>query len=139
DDSPNAGFSATETKDLWLPLAPNYKEVNVVSEFEDPHSFLNYFRKLLAYRKSSSALKWGSYRSLDSGSAETQKNCFVFERRADGQRVIVALNFSAHDQPLKLNQLGAGKIVLSTTLDREGEINLSDFTLRANEGCIISP
>jgi glycosidase len=92
---------------------------------------------LLAYRKSSPALQWGNYRSLDAASPEAQENCFVFERQVGDQRVLVALNFSAHDQKLSLPKLGTGKILLSTALDREGVENLADFNLRANEGCII--
>jgi hypothetical protein len=51
--------------------------------------------------------------------------------------VLVALNFSGQDQQLSLSGLGKGKIVLSTNLDREEEIDLAGFTLRGNEGCII--
>jgi glycosidase len=98
---------------------------------------LNYFRKLLAYRGASPALKWGSYRSLDPGSAQAQANCFVFERQAGDQRLLVALNFSAQDHELSLPGLSTGRITLSTTLDREGAVNLSKVTLRANEGYII--
>jgi len=137
DASPNAGFSAPDLKELWLPLGSNYMEVNVASQLEDPRSMLNYFRKLLAYRGATPALKWGSYRSLDPGSAQAQANCFVFERQAGDQRLLVALNFSAQDQELSLPGLSTGRITLSTTLDREGDVNLSMFTLRANEGYII--
>lgn len=137
DDSPNAGFAAPDVKDLWLPLAPNYQEVNVARQLEDPRSFLNYFQKLLAHRKASPALKWGSYRSLDSESVEAQKNCFVYERQTDDQRLLIALNFSSQDQKLSLSGLGKGSIVLSTNLNRNGEVNLANFSLRANEGYII--
>ena len=137
DDSPNAGFSSPDVKDLWLPLASNYKEVNVARELDDPHSFLNYYRKLLGYRKATPALQWGSYRSFDTQSAETQEKCFVFERQTSDQRLLIALNFSAQDQKLNLPESGTGRIALSTNLDREGEVNLANFNLRANEGCII--
>ena len=137
DDSPNAGFSAPDIKDLWLPLAPNYKEVNVANQQEDPRSFLNYFRKLLACRKSTPALQIGGYRSINPESAEAQENCFVFERQSGDQRVIVALNFSNREQKLSLPNLETGKIVLSTILDREGDVSLSGFSLWENEGCII--
>jgi len=137
DDSPNAGFAVPDVQDLWLPLAPNYTEVNVARQLDEPRSFLNYFRKLLAYRKSTPALLWGGYRSLNPESAEVQKNCFVFERNASGKRVVVALNFSSNEQNLKLPELGRGKIVISTNLDRDDEVNLAEFNLRANEGCII--
>ena len=131
------GFAAPDVKELWLPLASDYKEVNVASQLNDPLSMLNFYRKLLAYRKASPALQWGSYRSLDPESPKAQENCFVFERQAGDQRVLVALNFSAQEQKLSLPELGKGRIVLSTALDREGDVNLVDFNLRENEGCII--
>ena len=56
DDSPNAGFAVPDVKDLWLPLAPDYKEKNVETELLDPRSMLNFFRNLLALRKASPAL-----------------------------------------------------------------------------------
>ena len=74
---------------------------------------------------------------MDPGSRETQENCFVFERQAGDQRVLIALNFSRQDQKLSLPGLGNGRIALSTSMDRDGEANLADFTLLANEGCII--
>ena len=56
---PNAGFSAPETPELWLPLASDYQEVNVERQLEDPSSILSLHRCLLAYRKATPALKWG--------------------------------------------------------------------------------
>ena len=137
DDSPNAGFAAPDVKELWLPLAPDYQEVNVASQLSDPQSMLNFYRKLLAYRKASPALQWGSYHSLDPASPEAQENCFVFERQAGDQRLLVALNFSGQEKNLSLPELRRGRVLLSTTMDRVGEVNLADFNLRANEGCII--
>ncbi len=124
--------------DLWLPLAPDYKEKNVSRELEDPRSFLNFYRKLIATRKASPALVVGDYCSLTTSPAETMDNCFVYERQAEGQRMIVALNFSGQEQKLSLAGLGKGRVILSTMMDREDEVNLSNFTLRANEGCIIA-
>ena len=138
DDSPNAGFSAPEVQDLWLPIAADYKEVNVASELKDPRSFLNFCRKLLAIRKATPALLWGDYSSHDLQSPEAQENCFVFERRTEDQRILVALNFSGEDQELSLPGLVRGRIMLSTRMDREDEVDLASFTLRANEGCIIA-
>jgi alpha-glucosidase len=138
DDSVNAGFADTTVDDLWLPLAPDYKEKNVARELEDPRSFLNYYRKLVAMRKASPALVIGDYRSIETSPAEMKETCFVYERQADGQRMIVALNFSGQEQKLSLPGMGMGRVVLSTMMDRNDEVNLSSFTLRANEGCIIA-
>jgi alpha-glucosidase len=138
DGSPNAGFAAPEVEKLWLPLAKNYREVNVAAQLADPRSTLSFFRRVLALRKSHPALQWGDYRALDPDSAEARANCFVFVREADGQRVLVALNFSGREQSLSLHEPGTGRIALSTALDRDGEVNLADFTLRANEGVVVT-
>ncbi len=71
-------------------------------------------------------------------SAEAQENCFVYESHEGDQRVLVALNFSAKEQKLGLPFAGTGKFILSTRLDRAGEANLADLSLRPNEGCIIA-
>jgi hypothetical protein len=49
----------------------------------------------------------------------------------------VALNFSGRDQPVELPYSGTGKIVLSTTMDRKGDVDLSGFQLNPNEGLLI--
>jgi alpha-glucosidase len=137
DDSPNAGFSAPDAKSPWLPLAKNYRQVNVESQLRDEKSFLNFFCKLLDYRKTSPALRVGSYRSLDLKSPEAQTNCFVYERKADKEHLLVALNFSGQEQQVELPYSGTGKIMLSTTMDRKGNVDLSGFRLNPNEGLLI--
>ena len=137
DASPNAGFASPDVSDLWLPLASNYEEVNVASQLDEPRSMLNFYRKLLAYRKATPALLWGDYRSLDLQPAEVRENCFVFERGTADQRLLVALNFSGQEQTLSLSELGKGRVALSTMLDRQGEEDLATLVLRANEGRII--
>ena len=137
DDSPNAGFSAADAKSPWLPLAKNYRQVNVEVQLQDPKSFLNFFCKLLDYRETSPALKVGSYHSLDLKSAEAQASCFVYERRAEKEHLLVALNFSGQEQQVELPYSGTGKIVLSTTMDRKGDVELSGFRLYPNEGLLI--
>jgi len=104
---------------------------------KDIRSFLNFFRALMDYRKASPALKTGSYRSLELKSEEAQKHCFVYERKAETEHLLVALNFSGQEQKVPPPLTGTGKILISTTMDRTGDLNLSDFTLEPNEGCLI--
>jgi alpha-glucosidase len=136
DASPNAGFTAPNARP-WLPLAEDYKDVNVQRQLDDPRSFLNFFRTLVAYRKASSALSVGTYRSVQLESAEARESCLVYERESGDERLLVALNFSAQEQKVDLPFSGTGKVVLSTGMDREGNVNLPTFTLKPNEGCII--
>jgi alpha-glucosidase len=131
--APNAGFSAPGTPRLWLPLAANYQEVNVERQLSDPTAMLNLYQSLLAYRKATPALQWGSYQAID-GVAE---DCYVFLRQANSQRVLVALNFSAREQRVTLPDLVSGTVILSTYLDCQGTLSLGDLRLRRNEGVIV--
>ena len=130
---PNAGFSPPDAPKLWLPLAPNYQEVNVERELSDPTSILNLYRRLLAYRRATPALQWGGYEPVDG----VPPDCFVYLRQADDQRVLMALNFSAQEQRVVLPALGDGAVVISTHLDREETVSLAELVLRDNEGVII--
>ncbi|MGD8821422.1 MAG: alpha-amylase family glycosyl hydrolase [Anaerolineae bacterium] len=129
-----AGFSAPDTPALWLPLAADYQEVNVERQLADPHSLLNLYRRLLAYRRNSPALSWGDYQPVDGAPAD----CFLYRRHTDEERLLVALNFTSERQRLALPDLAHGQIVLSTRLDRQGAVAPEDLVLRGNEGIIIA-
>ena len=53
------------------------------------------------------------------------------------QRCLVALNLSAQDQVVTLQEQGHGRVLLSTLLDYEGPITLGEIHLRGNEGLLI--
>ena len=48
-DGENAGFT---TGTPWLKVNSNYTDINVKNQEADAHSVLNYYRKLIALRKS---------------------------------------------------------------------------------------
>jgi alpha-glucosidase len=130
DDSANAGFSA-EGVTPWLPVSPDYEIVNVNAQSSDPRSMLTLTRRLLSLRRAIPALHVGSYRALPN------ENCLVFGREYHQEQWIVAINFLDQETMLSLPGLGRGQIILSTELDREETVNLSQLHLRGNEGCII--
>jgi hypothetical protein len=51
--------------------------------------------------------------------------------------MLVALNFSSDDIRLNLPDLKAGRLILSTYMDRSEQINLGELTLRGVEGVLI--
>src|SRR5438309_6559947 len=59
DTSKNAGFSKADH--TWLPIPPSYKERNVEVENKNPDSLLNWYKQLLALRKANTAIRDGSY------------------------------------------------------------------------------
>jgi len=132
DRSPNAGFCPPGTEP-WLPLPADYQQINVAVERKDPHSLLTLTRRLIELRRSTLALTAGSYRPIEG----VPDGCFVYLRQASSQRYLVALNFSGQEQTLKLSEMGHGRIVLSTYLDREEPIDLALLRLRSDEGNVI--
>ena len=132
DGSANAGFCPAGVRP-WLPVANDYQTFNVAAEQHDPRSFLMLTRALLDVRRSNYALTLGSYQSVKQESA----TCFVYLRQYSDQSCLVALNFSAHDQVVTLPEQGQGRVLLSTHLDCEGLIHLSEVHLRGNEGLLI--
>jgi alpha-glucosidase len=132
DDGPTAGFCPVNVAP-WLPLAADSHQVNVAVEREDAHSQLSLTRALLNLRRTKPALHSGSSHALECRS----EHCFAYLRAHGEQRLVVALNCSAEAQVVRLPELGAGRILLSTSLDREEQVNLATLALRSHEGCII--
>jgi alpha-glucosidase len=120
---------------LWLPVADDYRKVNTSRQLADPYSILNLYRRLLAYRKATPALQWGSYQPIDN----MPEACLVYLRQAEGELVLIALNFSDQEQKVTLPVPGESNIVVSTYLDREGVVSVAELVLRGDEGVILEP
>jgi alpha-glucosidase len=130
DGGVNAGFCPAGVKP-WLPIASDYQTFNAAAEQHDPRSFLMLTRALLDVRRSRPALTRGSYRSVE----QEHSACFAYLRQYHDQHYLVILNFSAQDQVVTLT--GQGHIILSTYMDREGSLDLSELHLRGNEGLLM--
>jgi alpha-glucosidase len=96
DGSKNAGFSSSD--DPWLHVPPGAAEVNVAAESKDPGSMLNFYKKLIALRKSEPALRDGKYIAVNTGD---QHVLSYLRKNSSGESVLVALNMSATPQTLK--------------------------------------
>ncbi len=129
DASPNAGFSEAEP---WLPVSADTTTRNVAAQAADPTSMLNLYRRLLRVRRQTSALVEGAYQSV-----ATDADCFVYLRTAGAERRLIALNFADAVRRLSLLEGQAGRVVLSTYLDREDAVSLADLVLRPHEGVIV--
>ncbi len=87
DNTSNAGFT---TGKPWLTINPNYAEVNVAEQQNRSDSELNYFRKLMKFRKSELTLIYGSYNLLYSEHTQL----YAYTRELDDKKLLVLLNFS---------------------------------------------
>ena len=129
----NAGFCAPGVEP-WLPVADDYRQVNVAAESRDRRSMLALTRALLELRRATPALHAGSHESV----AGVPDDCLVYIRKWEARRYLVALNLGARPQILSLPGLGRGRVVLSTGMDRDGSAELGSFELRGHEGCVIA-
>lgn len=92
DRSPFAGFSEVEP---WLPIGADASVRNVATEAADPDSVLSLYRRLIAVRSSSVALRAGEFELFD------ERDGLVAYRRSHGaERFIVILNFEASPSSL---------------------------------------
>lgn len=131
DDSPYAGFSE---KKPWLPVNDNYKTLNVYHADHDPESILYLYKKLIALRRETDALRLGTYVPLNSSSS----NVFSFEIRHEAERYFVAANFD-ENVTRELLPIGAKspQVVFSTT-NRQSKHTMPDaIELLPFEGYIV--
>ncbi len=131
DTSKNAGFSTAD--ETWLPVAPNYKTVNVQVETPVPDSLLNWYKQLIEMRATNPALREGSLTMLD----RTNPNVLSYVRKgsAGSPSVVVALNFTAQPQTISLNLAGTGvtgtnvKTLLTDDASLQSTTSLTGITL----------
>ncbi len=100
---PQAGFSTNPH--TWLPVAPDFKSVNVATESKDPNSELSWFEQIIALRRDNAAIRNGNVTMLDT----SNPSVLSYVRTTDsGPAVVVATNFTATPQTVTLNLAGSG-------------------------------
>ena len=83
----NAGFTEGEP---WFPVNDNYREINVADQENDPDSLLNFYRKLIAFRKANKVVLYGDYYEH----YKKDKQFYVYERNYLNKKLLVICSFS---------------------------------------------
>jgi alpha-glucosidase len=99
-----AGFSTSAT--TWLPVAANYRRINVQTELKEPDSLLNWNKKLIAMRRELPALHDGRMVMVDTTNPSVLS--YVRTPPAGGRAVVVALNMTAQPRTIALDLTSAG-------------------------------
>ncbi|SHM59988.1 glycoside hydrolase family 13 protein [Gracilibacillus kekensis] len=81
----NAGFTKGTP---WLKVNPNYGDINVENNLNDPDSIYHYYKKLIKLRKASNTLIYGSYDLI----AEDHPHIYAYTRTLDGDRFVIIVN-----------------------------------------------
>lgn len=84
----NAGFSTSEN--TWMPINPDYKDWNVTSEEKDNDSVLNYYKKLINFRKNNSVIWEGDFKEY----AKSDKYFYIYSRQFGEKKLLIVMNFS---------------------------------------------
>lgn len=106
DDSPNGGFTSGKP---WLKVNPNYPSVNVACQESQPDSVLNYYKKLIALRKSENYRELFTYGDFVPA-YEREDLIFAYRRVLEEKEVLVIANFDAKTRTLE--NIPQGKQVL---------------------------
>jgi len=117
DDSPHAGFSTAEP---WIPVNPNYVEINAASAEADPESVFHHYRRLIELRHKEPVVAHGDFTML----LPNDDRVYAFTRRLDDDELLVVANLSGEAPTLDAAQLPGwgGTEVLVTTVcgERDG-------------------
>ncbi|MDS1002396.1 alpha-glucosidase [Clostridium sporogenes] len=127
DVTENAGFSKEKP---WLKVNPNYLNINVNKQENDPNSILNFYKKMIKIKKENEALIYGKYDLI----LENHEQIYAYTRTLDYEKFIVIVNLTnkeakySYDKE-KLNYKG---LTLSNYLVEEHE-DITELVLKPFE------
>ena len=99
----NGGFSRADPASLVLPSIMDplygYEAVNVEAQWRDPHSLLNWFRRMLVVRRQHKAFGRGSIRFLH----PQNRKVLAYLRRHENETILCVANVSRTAQAVELD------------------------------------
>ena len=95
DASDNAGFT---TGTPWLPVNPNYTEINAEAAQADDNSVFHFYRRLIALRHELPVVAIGDFTPL----LEDDPHIYAYTRSLDDVTLLVLGNFSSDAVPVEL-------------------------------------
>ncbi|HLU76911.1 MAG TPA: alpha-amylase family glycosyl hydrolase [Burkholderiales bacterium] len=112
----------------WLPFPPHPSTHAAETQWQDEHSILHLYRRLLAARKASTALRYGDWEELSS-----PLEVLAYRRRCGEDERVVCVNFSGRPQQFPL----AGRWLIEVVSEGEGEGASYDGNLDAEQALVL--
>ncbi|NKE04510.1 glycoside hydrolase family 13 protein [Mesobacillus selenatarsenatis] len=121
----NAGFS---TGNPWIGTNPNYKEVNVEDQLQDPDSILHFYKKMIEMKKANEIFTYGTYDLV----LEDHSQIYAYTRTMDDKQALVISNLTSEPAAFEFNgfPLESSQLLLNNYMVEEQE---SVFTLKPYE------
>ena len=128
DDSDQAGFT---TGTPWIPVNPNYREINAKAETADPASVFHYYKKLIALRKENPIMVYGRYEAM----LEDSEELFVYTRTLDDEKLLVVCSFCDHETSFSIPDEFIGASCLISNM--ENVYDKKEMTLPPYEAFVL--
>ena len=127
----NAGFSSGNP---WIEVNPNYLEINVKKDLQDPNSIYRFYQKLLKLRNNNQVLLDGNYDLI----TPEDSAIFAYTRSSDKDKVVIICSFVPYKVKYELPEdfVNKNKVILSNYDDRE-DMASNTIYLRPYEGVVI--
>ena len=128
----NGGFT---TGTPWLAVNPNYQTINVEAQEDDPDSILNFYKEMIALRKSEDIFVYGSYDLV----FEAHKDIYAYTRTLGEKCVLILCNLANKQTSIHLGEItvSTDQLLLSNMLVENHE-SIQVLTLKPFESRIYS-
>ena len=133
ENKTGAGF--TDGKP-WMKINSNLGEINVKTEEYNPNSILNFYKKLIAFRKGNAIIRDGSYTEY----FNSNRKVYCYKRELDGKGFIVICNFKEKNVVFNVDSIpnARGAKLVCSTWDKQDEQLGDSILLKPYEGVIYS-
>jgi len=98
-DGKNAGFTDGQP---WIKVNPNHTDINVEDQERNTQSILNFYRKMIQFRKDNTTLVYGDYESIRNDHLQI----YAYRRWDEENEFLVVMNFS--DQEIDFDPIITG-------------------------------
>jgi alpha-glucosidase len=131
DGSAGHGFT---TGTPWLRSADDATTRNVAAQTDDPDSVLAAYRRLIAARRASEALRAGTLRVVETGVPDV----LAWRREIDDERLLVVVNFAASERAADLPGDPRYRAVVGTHRAPAEPLDTGRLALRPLEGVVLA-
>ena len=131
EEGPGHGWNGADRVLTWLPWPPDPDGRSVTAEQSDPGSTLQLYRRLLALRRSSPALRLGSWEGL-----EAPEGVLAYRRSHEGDARTVLVNYTGSERTVALSG-DPGPLVAQVSSAGAGEGQTFSGTLGPDEAVVL--
>ena len=128
----NAGFT---TGTPWIGVNPNYPQINVEAQEEDPDSILNFYKEMVTLRKSDDVFMYGTYDLVQ----ENHPEIYAYTRTLGEKRVLILCNLKGKDTSINLENMSvSSEQLLLANIPVEEHESMTELNFKPFEARIYS-